>query len=85
MANTYRKVDDATLEITKPVPVIEPEKVQITLDEILKIRASIDISEAEYLNSVETQKAKYATEKEYWDTLATEARKLGIKTRADQN
>ncbi len=51
-------------------------KTIYTLNELLNIRASIDVSEAEYL-------AKSQEEKDKFDALIAEAQKLGVKTQEE--
>lgn len=66
----YTKIDETTLEVETPQAVV---KNQFNLDDLLRIRASIDVSEAEYL-------AQSQAEKDKFDLLISEARRIGIKT-----
>ena len=68
----YAKLNDTTLEV-ETTPVVEKVTTQYTLDQLLEIRASIDVSEAEYL-------AQSQAEKDKFDALIAEAQKLGVKT-----
>ena len=68
----YTKLNDTTLEV-ETTPVVEKVKTQYTLDQLLEIRASIDVSEAEYLASSQSEKEKF-------DALIAEAQQLGIVT-----
>lgn len=71
----YTKLNDTTLEV-ETTPVVEKVKTQYTLDQLLEIRASIDVSEAEYL-------AQSQAEKDKFDALISEAQKLGITSQAE--
>lgn len=71
----YTKINETTLEV-EVTPVIEKTKTQYTLDQLLAIRASIDVSEAEYLTNSQAEKDKF-------DALIAEAQKLGVKTQEE--
>lgn len=71
----YTKLNDTTFEV-EATPVAEKITTQYTLDQLLEIRASIDVSEAEYL-------AKSQEEKDKFDSLIAEAQNLGVKTQAE--
>lgn len=64
-----------TVENEKLVETITTEQVvriEHNLDELIKIRDSIDVSEAEYLAFSQSEKDKY-------DSLIAEAKKKGLK------
>lgn len=68
---TYSKTDENKLKVvTNEVKQIVSEH---SLEELIKIRESIDISEAESM-------VMYQAEKDKYDTLIAEAKKLGVKT-----
>lgn len=69
----YTKLNDTTLEV-ETTPIVEQVKTQYTLDQLIAIRASIDVSESEYLAVINSEKAKF-------DDLIAEAQRLGVKTR----
>lgn len=73
MEKSYEKVDNKLVET-----VIESKETvtEHSLDELIKIRESIDISEAEYL-------AKSQAEKDKFDALIAECKKKGIVEQAD--
>lgn len=71
MEKTFEKTQD-----NKLVETITEEKVTVIehdLDELIKIRKSIDVSETEYLEKSQAEKDKY-------DTLIAECEKRGVKT-----
>jgi len=74
MEKTFTKSEDGKL-----VETYTEEKVTVvehSLDELIAIRESIDVSEAESL-------AMYQAEKDKFDILISEAKKQGIKTQEE--
>lgn len=73
MEKSYEKVDNKLVET-----VIESKETvtEHSLDELIKIRESIDVSEAEYL-------AKSQAEKDKFDALIAECKKKGIVEQVD--
>lgn len=76
MENEYTKIDDSTMEVVKPAPVVEPTIVTYNIDQLKAQELSILQSKNDYVE--ERNK-----ELEEVRSLIAEAERLGLKTKEE--